>query len=132
MAGRVLEGFSNYAGVFEDGLAIQADNKILLAGFVFGGGVDQEDYVLSRYNPDGTIDNSFATNGTVITQGVQGLSRSDQPCGIVVQPDGKIVLGGTSAGYNFITYMAALRYNTNGTLDNSFGTEGRAFIAYQA
>ena len=126
IAGAYWRAFLIIPRVSEEGLAIQPDSKILLTGFVgFEGS-----YVLSRYNPDGTIDNSFGTNGTDITQGVPGVSGHNAPNGIVVQPDGKIVLGGTTAGNNFVVYMAALRYNPDGSLDNSFGAEGRSLVAF--
>ncbi len=127
--GRVLN-YTNLAEIYETGLAIQKDGKILLAGHTLGVGDDGEDYVLSRYNPDGTLDDGFGNHSNVITQGVQGLNGHDAPGGITVQPDGKIVVGGTTSGYNFIIYAAALRYNANGTLDETFGNEGRTLVAF--
>ena len=95
--GRVLN-YTNLTDFFYTALAIQKDGKILLAGYSIAGGNDGRDYVLTRYNPDGSFDNSFGNGGNVITQGVQGLSGQDVPGAIIVQPDGKIVIGGTTAG----------------------------------
>ena len=109
-------------------MAIQQDGKILQAGFNDGGGYQYRDFVLCRYNSDGTLDKSFGNNGTVITQGING---EDIPTGMVVQPDGKIVLGGYSSGDNNAYYMATLRYEEDGSPDNSFGKEGKTFVAFK-
>ena len=126
--GRILQKVPDYFAVEDGALAIQKDSKILLGGFAERGGDDSRDFVLIRYKSDGKLDNSFGTGGIVVTQGING---EDVTKGILLQPDGKIVLGGTSAGYNFITYMAALRYETNGVLDKTFGNGGKSFVAFE-
>ena len=91
-------------------VAIQSDGKIVVGGFA------GSDFAVVRYNPDGTLDTGFGTNGIVITSISAG---SDQANDVVIQPDGKIVLAGTSSGS-----FALVRYNSNGTLDSSFGSGG--------
>ncbi|MFK7810493.1 MAG: T9SS type A sorting domain-containing protein, partial [Saprospiraceae bacterium] len=98
-------------------IAIQSDGKIVAAGAVSNGG---DDFQLARYNMDGTIDNSFGTNGVVTTDlgGENEIARS-----VVIQPDGKIIVAGHSnngADYDF----AIARYNLDGSLDNSFSING--------
>jgi uncharacterized delta-60 repeat protein len=79
---------------------------------------------ISRYNVDGTLDNSFGTNGRATYRGV-GTRE-----GIVVQNDGKIIVAGTnqaaplSGQTDRPTNFAITRYNSNGTLDNTFGDNG--------
>jgi uncharacterized delta-60 repeat protein len=73
-----------------------------------------------RYNTDGSLDTSFDTDGKVITAigSIDSYANS-----IAVQSDGKIVAAGFSldgARYNF----AVVRYNTDGSLDTSFDTDG--------
>ena len=75
-----------------------------------------------RYNPDGSLDNGFGTNGRVRTD--FGLERSGGVMDLVLQPDGKIVAGGTSRGGNVAAAFALARYDSNGMLDHSFGIDG--------
>jgi uncharacterized delta-60 repeat protein len=97
-------------------LAIQEDGKIVAGGT---GGASR--YVLARYSPNGTLDRSFGTGGTVTTfsPGVDALA---------IQKDGKIVAaGGGDKASNQVFALA--RYNPNGTLDRSFGTGGKVTTA---
>jgi uncharacterized delta-60 repeat protein len=103
-------------------IALQADGKILLAGF--SGSYNNEDFVLVRYNSDGSLDNTFSGDGILTTSIGQ---YKDAPSGITVQADGKILLAGTSikqlAGSAYNDY-ALVRYNSDGSLDNSFSGDG--------
>jgi uncharacterized delta-60 repeat protein len=79
-----------------------------------------------RYNPDGSLDKSFGQRGIVTTDFNQSV---DEATCVAVQANGKIVLGGTTNGY--LSYDFALaRYNTDGSLDSSFGTRGLAHIDF--
>ena len=104
-------------------IAVQADGKILVAGnaTVLGAGLD---FALVRYNPDGSLDPSFGTAGKVTTT---FGNDSDNVFALLIQPDGKIVLGGdTSQGSSTSGVDFALaRYNPDGSLDASFGVEGK-------
>lgn len=102
---------------FAYSIAIQADGKIIAAGFTYN---MNEDFALVRYNSDGTLDNTFGVGGKVITQFGSG---GDSITAIAIQLDGKIVAVGWSSGF------ALVRYNTDGTLDNSFGTNGKVTTA---
>jgi uncharacterized delta-60 repeat protein len=98
-------------------LALQSDNRIVAAGLR---GVSPEgDSVLARYTPDGTLDTTFGEDGTVITGG-RGLAYA-----LVVQPDGKPIVAGSSGGDNFRDDFLLERYKPDGTLDTSFGGDGR-------
>ena len=94
------------------GVAVQKDGKIVAAGFTL---LPKADFIIARYNADGSLDTSFGTGGKVITE----LGGNDLGRGLVIQRDGKIVVVGYS-NYNF----ALVRYNTDGSLDASFGTGG--------
>lgn len=96
-------------------MALQADGKILLAGYVrpSGGG---SDFALIRYNPDGSLDAGFGSGGIV----TQTLGASDYAYGVLVQSDGKIVLGGLAGTSPAAGGVA--RYNADGSYDNSFGS----------
>jgi uncharacterized delta-60 repeat protein len=96
---------------------IQEDGKIILAGFSFDFSV--RNFTVVRYNSDGTIDNTFDGDGIVTTS---ITSYDDAAYAAALQSDGKIVLVGYTSGetYDF----ALMRYNTDGSLDNTFGTGG--------
>lgn len=97
-------------------ITLQPDGKILIGGYIWTG--SSNDILLIRLNVDGTPDNTFGTNGIVITDlGDDGEVAE----AIALQDDGKIIL----AGYNNDRFLL-LRYDTNGTLDDTFGTGGMA------
>lgn len=98
-------------------VALQADGKIVAAGFVNGAFISS-DFALIRYQANGALDPSFGNGGIVFTP----LSLSEEAGAIIIQNDGKIVLGG---GSNNAFLLA--RYNPNGSLDASFGSDGLVF-----
>jgi uncharacterized delta-60 repeat protein len=100
-------------------LAIQPDGKILLGGSYSNG--SNNDFCITRFNSDGTLDTSFGSSGKVI----QPIgSSSDNGNSLAIQPDGKILFGGhCDSGSNNDFCIA--RFNSNGTLDTSFGSSGK-------
>jgi len=79
------------------GLAVQSNGKIVNAGTQRIGGNVESDFIVTRYNPDGTIDTSFGTEGKVTTD-VAGAGDWDAARALLIQPDGNIlVVGSTSA-----------------------------------
>lgn len=101
-------------------VVIQPDGKILVGGA--SGTVAGLDVYLARLNTDGTMDNSFGVNGSVLTD-VGGTS--DVLNAMALQSDGKIVIGGTTNSGGNVDF-AVIRYNSDGTTDGSFGTGGIA------
>lgn len=116
--GRVTTPFG--FGFSSDGataVALQPDGKIVAAGIA---GVLDLDFALARYNPNGSLDTTFDTDGKVTTD---FGSNNDGIGAIALQPDGRIVAVGTArvgSGLNF----ALARYNKDGSLDPTFGTNG--------
>ena len=100
-----------------------------------GDQINVDDFVLVRYNQDGTLDTSFGTGGEVITD----LGGDAVLGGIVVQPDGKILAVGSLAvpvhsgdpasidGSE--TDLVVARYNPDGSLDTTFGNGGVVTLA---
>jgi uncharacterized delta-60 repeat protein len=106
----------NFGGAEQvGGVILQDDGKILIGGASNNSSV--LDALIARYTPSGSLDTSFGTGGS--TRTIFGFNIGIS--GIAIQQDGKIVVGG-DAGTDFIV----MRYNTNGTLDGSFGTSGVA------
>jgi uncharacterized delta-60 repeat protein len=82
----------------------------------------QEDLAIARLNPDGTPDPTFGAQGRVTTDfpGLAAVASS-----AVVQPDGKIVVaGGAFPLFTFLGNIEIVRYNPDGSLDTSFGSDG--------
>jgi uncharacterized delta-60 repeat protein len=104
-------------------ITIQPDSSIVVAGTVSSG--SNNSFGVARYNANGMLDNSFGMNGKVITPG--GVS-DDEAYSIVLQPDGKIVIGGYSSnGVN--DDFGLVRYLSNGNQDSTFGINGRVITA---
>jgi uncharacterized delta-60 repeat protein len=105
-------------------IALQPDGKIVAAGYWVYLGIYH--FQITRYNTDGTLDNSFGSGGLVTTN----IHNSDMPKAVGIQSDGKIVVAGyyytgtpTSPGAG-IYHKAIVRYNQDGTLDQTFGNGG--------
>src|SRR3989338_1592867 len=104
-------------------VAIQADGKIVIAGdSVSADG--SSNVIVARLNADGSADDSFGVsedgtpNGFVSTSLGEG---NDFATGVALQADGKIVVGGYHQEGDS-TNIAVLRYETDGALDQGFGT----------
>ena len=117
------------------GVAIQRDGKILAAGVTYDETVSlrpQGDFMLVRYAPDGQLDPAFGVGG-IATTNFEGESY-DEPQAIVLQPDGRIILGGSSntgGGFGRIfgaDNLALARYLPNGLLDPTFGQAGKVIV----
>jgi uncharacterized delta-60 repeat protein len=111
--GSVMTAFTGYG---TNPLALQPDGKIVLTGTVSGV------LALTRFNADGSADKTFGSAGVVHTTLVaNGIA------GVVLQQGGKIVVGGNGGTQNDFFLM---RFNTNGSLDKTFGTGGQAFTDF--
>ncbi|HWY23259.1 MAG TPA: hypothetical protein VNX26_18675 [Candidatus Acidoferrum sp.] len=101
-------------------MALQADGKIVLAGRINNN--TENVFAVARLNANGSVDTGFGTGGTVTTDmGFPGTTEA-----VVIQPDGKILLGGTVLGTDetLPNEVALVRYNTDGSLDSTFGNSG--------
>jgi uncharacterized delta-60 repeat protein len=113
---------TDFAGSVDrvEGLAVQPDGKLVAAGQAFSGaGLD---FALARYNSDGTVDASFGSGGKVTTD----LAGGDDAgfFSVAVLAGGKLLAlgsGATGTGQDF----TLVRYNPNGTLDPTFGSNGK-------
>jgi len=95
-------------------VARQPDGKIVVAG------TDNGDGIVLRFNPDGTTDTSFSTDG-IDRPNVHTIG-TDRIRTVLVQPDGKIVLGGNTNISGDPVFL--IRYNPDGTPDSGFGNQG--------
>lgn len=123
--GKVITSFL-YEFQMVKAIAVQPDGKVVAAGLA-GHNPKDEDFALARYNGDGTLDNSFGTDGRVITD---FFGKSDGISGICLLPNGQIL----AAGWAFISEsfgnFAIARYNSNGMLDTNFGSGGKVVTGF--
>ncbi len=105
----------------------QSDGKLVLAGYVPRPDSKYSQVVLARFNTDGTSDASFGPDksGIVVTTVGQ---HTDQARCVCQQPDGKILIGGISWNLNQ-TFALVVRYNPDGSLDESFAEAGKLRIS---
>ncbi len=116
-----IQSFGIYANTDEArALAIQTDGKIVVGGYGFNG-ANNFDFVAVRLNPNGSIDNSFDTNGV---RDVNFSNGNDEVYSIAIQNDGKIILAGRAANGTFYDF-ALVRLHSNGTFDTSFDSDGK-------
>jgi uncharacterized delta-60 repeat protein len=101
-----------------EAMAIDPQGRIVLAGKVIGG---NDDFVVARYLPNGEIDHSFG-QGTGYVRTAPG-SSDDSASGVAIDPQGRIVVAGTST-VNGVEELAIVRYQSDGSLDPSFGSGG--------
>jgi uncharacterized delta-60 repeat protein len=100
-------------------VAVQPDGRIVAVGWSNNGSIDA--FAVVRYNADGSLDGTFGTGGKVLT--TLG-NQSNQAFGVVLQPDGKIIVAGLSMN-DGVQQVAVVRYNANGSLDTSFDGDGK-------
>ncbi|MBK9733147.1 MAG: T9SS type A sorting domain-containing protein [Chitinophagaceae bacterium] len=96
-----------------------ADNKILLGGKI-GAPNYESDFLVMALTDAGIIDSSFGTNGISILN----LKPIDAGLDLTVQTNGKLVLGGTAGSGFAANDFALCRFNQDGTIDSTFGTNG--------
>jgi len=113
-----------------EGIAVQADGRVLIADATGGGFGDG--FTIVRLGTDGEPDPTFAGDGVAETPiPGEGKVSGGRSSDVAIQPDGKIVAGGYGADYTgpsgeeeYIPKFALVRYGADGELDPSFGTDG--------
>jgi uncharacterized delta-60 repeat protein len=110
------------------GFAVQKNGDILVAGEAIGSGESGRiEFGLARYTSNGILDATFGTGGLVTT--LVG-TRVDVPTAMLLQPNGKIVMAGFEVAQEGVApgKMSMVRYNSNGSLDATFGTGGISLV----
>jgi len=120
----VTEFPSSYSGA--RAVAVQADGRIVAAGFAHTNNSIISDFALTRYDASGALDPTFGTGGRVRTD---FGGRFDEALAVAVQPDGRVVVAGNSSDANG-SDMAVARYNSDGLLDTSFEGDGMALVDF--
>jgi uncharacterized delta-60 repeat protein len=113
-------------------VARQPDGKLVVAGSSRPG--SYFDFAVARFQANGTLDPDFgcATPGTCSGRTQFDMAGfDDEAFAVAVLPDGRILVAGEAGAVPDRYYdFAVIRLNANGTVDNTFGTAGRAFVDF--
>lgn len=124
--GTVIQPFYNIDDVCRS-IIVQPDDKILCAGYsTFNETENDNDFTIIRLNSSGSLDMSFGYDGMQFFNFNDG---SDKAKAMVLQADGKFILGGYSNQGSSIDY-ALVRADSNGDLDPEFGDDGIVFTDF--
>jgi uncharacterized delta-60 repeat protein len=110
---------------------VQPDDKIVICGTRLSNGSSGSDFLVARFDVDGTLDTTFGTGGLVTIDFDHGTG-SDQADGVALQSDGSIVVAGTTRGTESNSEaFAVARLTAAGALDGTFGAgTGQATIEF--
>ncbi len=106
------------------GVALQQDGKLLVTGSGRNSSFNR-DFLLLRYNTDGSLDTNFNGTGVVLTDFSASIDLAQA---VAVQADGKILVGGIASVGNYSTFGLA-RYLSNGVPDSGFNSTGKITTA---
>lgn len=120
-------------GIFTDtlnftpkGIARQSDGKMLIVGHIQYAGDTYRTLILRRYNSSGGLDTTFGWNSNAVPYNSFGDGLA-----LYVQSDGKIVVAGQHFTSSTVWKGAVWRFNSNGSYDSGFGTNGRVLLGSQ-
>ena len=126
-AGHVFTSFAASAAA----VALQPDGKIVVAGDrVIPATSNVSEFALARYNPNGSPDTSFGSDGIITTFiPVQGSPARARVTALAILPGGEILAGGTAGWDNdsitpATSLFALARYEPDGSLNTAFGDGG--------
>lgn len=117
---------TDFAGNIDqaNAIAIQPNGQIVAAGSSFSNSKTIEDFIVARYNANGSLDKRFGRNGKITTDFFRNV---DSISAIAIQPDGRIIVAGFAQlpgdGGNPRVFAVA-RYRSDGSPDSSFGNGG--------
>ncbi len=129
--GRTTAAFTNFINSPND-LALQRDGKIVVAGTAESADGTVSEFAVARFNANGILDASFGAGGKVTTNfvGVKAGGVSNPADSVLIQADGKILVGGLASqcARRCPAQSALARYNADGSLDTTFGSGGMVAV----
>ena len=113
-------GIVTTANTAANAAALQSDGKIVVAGSIANNQNFQQGGLL-RYTSSGVLDSSFGNGGEVLI--ALGNSNSGPAFAVAIQTDGKIL-----AAVPANLHLTVFRFNTDGSVDTTFGSSGSVQI----
>jgi uncharacterized delta-60 repeat protein len=110
-------------------VALQADGKIVVAGAAERLAPNY-DFAVVRLLPNGALDSTFSGTGKTTIAFDLGGGNDDEANTVIVQPSGKILVGGFAERFSPNYDFAVARLTANGSLDSGFGTGGKDVIPF--
>jgi uncharacterized delta-60 repeat protein len=137
-AGKATVGFGVNAADEANDLAITPSGKYVVVGQTLAphvvttvsgkktttSTVTSHDFAVARFNANGTLDSSFSGDGRATFE-FGDAANAERAKAVVVQPDGKIIVGGEFVVSGSDWAFALTRFNVDGTVDTSFGIGGK-------
>ena len=118
---------TNLGGVAQaNGAAFQTDGKVIVAGFAAPTSTGKGKFLVARYADNGALDPSFGAGGKTVT----AFGKDGRALSVALQTDGRIVAAGFTQAANGRQRFALVRYRTDGHVDSSFGTGGKATTSW--
>ncbi|MGN6416571.1 MAG: hypothetical protein ACTHMC_03700, partial [Pseudobacter sp.] len=123
-------GIMQYNVLSTDARFIQAaitpdSNSFYLAVHSYKRAIDRDTVVMTKHQLNGTADMGFGVNGVLDVPTTTNYFYQPWQNKFLVQADGKILFPGTAVNANGFEQPSAIRYNTNGSIDGSFGVNGQ-------
>ncbi len=114
---------AEFGGKYSEGtsVAVQADGKIVMAGYYRDGFSFNYDIAVARFNLDGTLDETFGEGGWAT---LDFGSEDDGSCAVLVQDNGKIIVVGSTRNELSFYEVVIAQFDVNGVLDAGFGVDG--------
>jgi uncharacterized delta-60 repeat protein len=123
--GKVTTAFPGFFLALAHGMDIQGNGKVVVAGEVAGSAGGR--FALARYRLDGRLDPNFSSDGRVTTDFTPGFDFASD---VAIQADGRMVAAGSTGEGSGDPRFALGRYRTDGSLDPSFGGDGRVLTQF--
>jgi uncharacterized delta-60 repeat protein len=111
-------------------MVVQSNGKNILGGALEDTYTSPTDFAVVRFTRNGIVDSSFGVNGVTLTI----FGGNDMVNSLAIQTDGKIIAGGESktlGGGTRPDQFALARYNINGKLDSTFGSDGKVTTSFE-
>ena len=123
---------TDFAGNIDqaNAVVVQSNGQIIAAGSSFSSSKTVEDFIVARYNANGTLDKRFGKNGKITTDFFRNVDAINA---IAIQPDGRIVVAGFAqlAGAGGTPRVVAVaRYRSDGQPDTTFGNGGAVTTSF--
>lgn len=107
--------------------AIDGDDRIVLGGYGWEDCCEGKNFLLCRYNADGSLDDTFGCDGGKVSTDIRGDENDDYANALVIDSQNRIIVCGyTEQCHDKITVV---RYKENGRIDCSFGCDGAAVVS---